>query len=141
MHPNFADHAEMWVRKQHRSCNTSVVLQFGMPKGELNCVGRLEQAFATCLHFLRSLESHAANDGGFRLFSEDGGFAFLGLFETVDLADSCIVFDSGKGIVGQRNRTSLDILEQVLGDRLVWIVQDFDGNNRSARVLDAKSAE
>jgi len=93
------------------------------------------------LRCLRSLERHAANDERFRFLSEDGRFALLRLVETVEFADSRIVFDRGKCIVGQSDRTSLDVLEQVLGNRLLWTFQDFDGNNGGARVLDAEAAE
>jgi hypothetical protein len=94
-----------------------------------------------CVRCLRSLERHAADDGGFRLLSEDGGLAFLGLVETVELADPCVVFDGSKSVVGQSEGTSLDVLEQMLGDRLLWVVQDFDGNNGGGGVLDAEAAE
>jgi hypothetical protein len=72
-----------------------------------------------CLHCLRSFERHAADDESFRFLSEDGGLALLGLVETVELADPRIVFDGSESAVGQSDRTSLDVLEQVLGERLV----------------------
>lgn len=107
----------------------------GVFKGGVDCMDKW------ALHCLRSLERHAADDESFRLLSEDGRLAFFGLVKTVDLADSRIVFDGGEGIVGQSNRASLDVLEQVLGDRLLWAAQDFDGNNGSTRILDAKAAK
>ena len=68
------------------------------------------------LHCLRSFERHAADDESFRFLPEDGGLALLGLVETVELADSRIVFDGSESVIGQSDRTSLDVLEQVLGE-------------------------
>ena len=89
----------------------------------------------------RSLECHAADDESLRLLSENGRFAFLGLFETVDLADSGIVFDGSKGIVGQSDRAAFDVLKQVLGERLFRTVQDFDSNDGGALILNTEAAE
>jgi hypothetical protein len=90
---------------------------------------------------LRSFERHAADDESLRLLSEDGRFAFPGLFETVEFADSRIIFDGSKCVVGHGDRAALDVLEQVLGDRLLRAVQDFDSDDGGALILDAEAAE
>jgi hypothetical protein len=94
-----------------------------------------------CLRCLRSLECHAANDESLCLLPEDRRLALLGLVKTVELADPRIVFDGSKSIVGQSNGISLDVLEQVFGERLLWALEDLDSNNRCSCVLDAETAE
>jgi hypothetical protein len=94
-----------------------------------------------CLRCLRSFERHAANDKGFGLLAEDRRLAFLGLVKTVELADPRIIFDGSESIIGQGDGTSLDVLKQVFGERLLRATQDFDGNNGSGGVLDAEAAE
>lgn len=81
------------------------------------------------LRCLRSLERHAADDESLGLLSEDSRLAFLGLVKTIDFADSRIVFDGGESFVSQSDGISFDILQQMLGEGLLWTGQDFDSDD------------
>jgi hypothetical protein len=89
----------------------------------------------------RSLECHAANDESFCFFTKNSRLAFLGLVQTVNLADTGIVFDGSECFVGQRHKFALNIRSQVFCDRLFRALEHLHSHDMSARVLDSETTE